>query len=199
MIAIYAEKPDMGTKIAAALFGIPLENGVVVTFSQLEKYERQIKAQRTKNGYFKIRYQGQEAYVTWGYGHMCTLKELPDIDIRYQNWKNIPLPYIPDHYELKLLGNNTKQYNVIKNIFNKANHIICATDSDREGDLIMDYLYRYMQCKFCHFAKEHKLIEPIRNLYENPVELLHNTLPSEMQNDFFYEYYSYQYSLNSGT
>lgn len=147
MIAIYAEKPDMGTKIAAALFGIPLENGVVVTFSQLEKYERQIKAQRTKNGYFKIRYQGQEAYVTWGYGHMCTLKELPDIDIRYQNWKNIPLPYIPDHYELKLLGNNTKQYNVIKNIFNKANHIICATDSDREGDLIMDYLYRYMQCK----------------------------------------------------
>ena len=44
MIAIYAEKPDMGTKIAAALFGIPLENGVVVTFSQLEKYERQIKA-----------------------------------------------------------------------------------------------------------------------------------------------------------
>ena len=120
MIAIYAEKPDMGTKIAAALFGIPLENGVVVTFSQLEKYERQIKAQRTKNGYFKIRYQGQEAYVTWGYGHMCTLKELPDIDIRYQNWKNIPLPYIPDHYELKLLGNNTKQYNVIKNIFNKA-------------------------------------------------------------------------------
>lgn len=85
--------------------------------------------------------------VTWGYGHMCTLKELPDIDIRYQNWKNIPLPYIPDHYELKLLGNNTKQYNVIKNIFNKANHIICATDSDREGDLIMDYLYRYMQCK----------------------------------------------------
>ena len=89
MIAIYAVKPDMGTKIAAALFGIPLENGVVVTFSQLEKYERQIKAQRTKNGYFKIRYQGQEAYVTWGYGHMCTLKELPDIDIRYQNWKNI--------------------------------------------------------------------------------------------------------------
>ena len=41
------------------------------------------------------------------------------VDIRYQNWKNIPLPYIPDHYELKLLGNNTKQYNVIKNIFNK--------------------------------------------------------------------------------
>ena len=25
--------------------------------------------------------------------------------------------------------------------------VICATDSDREGDLIMDYLYRYMQCK----------------------------------------------------
>ena len=38
MIAIYAEKPDMGTKIAAALFGIPLENGVVVTFSQLYIY-----------------------------------------------------------------------------------------------------------------------------------------------------------------
>lgn len=38
MIAIYAEKPDMGTKIAAALFGIPLENGVVVTFSQAAEW-----------------------------------------------------------------------------------------------------------------------------------------------------------------
>ena len=47
MITIYAEKPDVGTKIAAALDGITLESGKKVGFEELERYEKQVKALRT--------------------------------------------------------------------------------------------------------------------------------------------------------
>ena len=74
MITIYAEKPDVGTKIAAALDAIVLSSGDRVDFDHIQKYEKQIKAQRAKQGYFKIRHNGEETYVTWGIGHLCELK-----------------------------------------------------------------------------------------------------------------------------
>lgn len=147
MITIFAEKPDMGTKIAAALDGITLKNGKKVSFEQISFNEKQIKAQRAEQGYFKINYQGQPTYVTWGYGHLCELKQAQDYCSNYKNWKNLPLPYIPESYELKLAPNAEKQYKVVKDLFCRSNLIICATDNDREGDLIFDNIYQYMQCK----------------------------------------------------
>lgn len=143
MIVIYAEKPDMGTKIAAALDGISLGSRKV-SFSEIEKYERQIKAQRAKDGCFMIRYDHQETCVIWGYGHMCELKQAKDINPAYAKWSNIPLPYIPEQYELKLVEGANQQYRKIREMFRKADKVICATDNDREGDLIMDYLCTYM-------------------------------------------------------
>ena len=147
MITIYAEKPDVGTKIAAALDGITLESGKKVSFEELERYEKQVKALRTKNGYLKIKWQGQDVCVTWGYGHMCELKQAWDYNESYRLWQNLPLPYIPEHYELKLSESAGKQFQVIRNCFNKSELLICATDDDREGDLIFDYIYRYMNCR----------------------------------------------------
>ena len=143
MIVIYAEKPDMGTKIAAALDGISLGSRKV-SFSEIEKYEKQIKAQRAKDGCFMIRYDHQETCVIWGYGHMCELKQAKDINPAYAKWSNIPLPYIPEQYELKLVEGANQQYRKIREMFRKADKVICATDNDREGDLIMDYLCTYM-------------------------------------------------------
>lgn len=147
MITIYAEKPDVGTKIAAALDGITLESGKKVGFEELERYEKQVKALRTKNGYLKIKWQGQDVCVTWGYGHMCELKQAWDYNESYRLWQNLPLPYIPEYYELKLSESAGKQFQVIRNCFNKSELVICATDDDREGDLIFDYIYRYMNCR----------------------------------------------------
>ena len=50
MITIYAEKPDMGTKIAAALDCIHLDSGQNISFSNLEKWDKAIKSQRTRDG-----------------------------------------------------------------------------------------------------------------------------------------------------
>lgn len=146
MITIFAEKPDVGTKIAAALDAITLTSGERVDFAHLQNYEKQIKAQRTKNGYFRIRYCGEDTYVTWGFGHLCELKQAKDYNPDYKQWSKIPLPLIPEVYELKSSNGMDKQLRLIKNIFEHSDLLICATDDDREGDLIFDYIYRFLGC-----------------------------------------------------
>ncbi len=54
--------------------------------------------------------------------------------------------FIPESYELKCSKGMEKQLRLIKNIFDHSDLIICATDDDREGDLIFDYIYRYLNC-----------------------------------------------------
>ncbi len=153
MITIYAEKPDMGTKIAAALDKITINNGMTVNFSELEANMDLITRQRSRDGYFKIRYNGEDCYVTWGIGHMCELKQAQDYNPEYKQWRNLPLPYIPESYDLKICDDaaegsmKKKQFDVIKRLFEKSDTIICATDDDREGDLIFWYIYDYLNCK----------------------------------------------------
>ena len=80
MIVIYAEKPDVGKKIAAALDCITLESGKRVSFDELKNHEKNIKAQQFKDGYLEIKYAGEQTFVTWGYGHLCELKSAKDYD-----------------------------------------------------------------------------------------------------------------------
>ena len=143
MVLIYAEKPDMGTKIAAALDHITLSNGTAVRFNELNKYEEAIKKQRRDDGYFRIRYCGEDAVVTWGMGHMCELKQAADYDSKYKSWREIPLPYIPKRYELKLIESTKSQFYRVKELLKKAGRVIVATDNDREGDLIAHYVFTY--------------------------------------------------------
>ena len=146
MIVIYAEKPDIGTKIAAALDCIRID-GREINFKDLDKNMAAIKRQRSKEGHFRITYRGQDTIVTWAYGHVCELKQAYDINPEWKDWKKLPLPFIPDSYDLKLSESAKHQYRLLKQWFNEADEIICATDNDREGDLIFDYLYTYMRCK----------------------------------------------------
>ena len=70
MLTILAEKPDVGNKIAAALDQITLSGGKTVTFAQLKANEKAVKAQQSADGFLKIRFMGQDCYVTWGFGHL---------------------------------------------------------------------------------------------------------------------------------
>lgn len=147
MITIYAEKPDVGNKIAAVLDCITLKNGKKITFKDLKANEKVVKAQQAKDGFLKINYLGEECYVTWGYGHLCELKQAADYDSDYKNWAKMPMPFIPTNYELKVKDNVKQQYKIVKDFFAKSSMIINATDDDREGDLIFDYVYRTTRCK----------------------------------------------------
>lgn len=151
MVVIYAEKEDMGKKIAAALDAITLDDGTKVTLDDLPKYSKSVSRQAKRDSCFKISFKGEETYVTWGYGHLCGLKQAQDYDPEYKSWNKLPCPFIPKSYELKILGDgnylisNTKQLKVIKKLFDKADYIINATDDDREGELIFAYVYEFVR------------------------------------------------------
>lgn len=158
MITILAEKPDVGNKIAAALDKITLASGKVVTFSTLKANEKEVKSQQSKDGYLKIKFDGQDCYVTWGYGHLCELKQAKDYNSTYANWRRMPMPFIPAAYELTLnqlpsdkdrFGFNKKirdQFARVKKLFNASTYIINATDFDREGEVIFAYIYELAAC-----------------------------------------------------
>ena len=95
MIAIYAEKPDIARKVAAALDGIIIGNGYKVKFDELNKYDKQVKATGMTNGYYAIKFKGEECFVTWGIGHLTTLKQAFEYNPDYKNWKKLPIPFFP--------------------------------------------------------------------------------------------------------
>lgn len=149
MVTILAEKPDVGNKIAAALDKIYLNNGKTVEFSALKANEKAVKSQQSRDGYLKISYKGHDCFVTWGYGHLCSLKQAHDYNASYKNWRMLPLPYIPAEYEIKLRTSSNsswdtkveKQFKTVKDLFEKSDLIINATDFDREGEVIFAYIY----------------------------------------------------------
>lgn len=153
MICILAEKPDVATKIAGALGGIVSGNGSVIPFEKLQSSERVIRGLR-QQGWLETVFNGEKTLVTWGYGHLCELKQAVDYDANYKQWTHIPLPFIPAKYELKAksaqgrFGATVKtQLSVIKKLFSEAAYIINATDFDREGEVIFSYIYEYLKCR----------------------------------------------------
>ena len=154
MITIVAEKPDVGNKIAAALDHITMNDGKSVEFAALKANEKAVKSQQNRDGYLKINWQGQECYVTWAYGHLCELKQAADYNSEYKYWSRMPLPFIPEKYEIKLKSAPDKswekkihgQAGLIAKLMNKSDLVINATDCDREGEVIFAYIYQNAGC-----------------------------------------------------
>lgn len=148
MITILAEKPDVGNKIAAALDKITLASGKEVSFATLKSNEKAVKAQQAKDGFLRIRFNGEDCFVTWGFGHLGQLKDAADYNPAYKSWYKLPSPFLPNPYELKLRTDGSsfdartqKQFGLIKRMFLKSDCIINATDFDREGEVIFSYIY----------------------------------------------------------
>ena len=118
---IYAEKFSMAKIIAQALN----EKGSV----------------KNNKGYYTIIYKGEETFVTCGVGHLCGLKQAEDYNPDYKNWKNMPIPFIPQKFQTKKEKKTLSQTKVVADLFKKSDFIINATDCDREGELIFYYLY----------------------------------------------------------
>ena len=163
MVVIYAEKPDAANKIAAALGTFAIGSGRKIDFTSLKANEKAVKAYQAANGYLEIKYLGDDCIVTWGYGHMCELYNAEDYDASYKSWRSLPVPFIPDKYMLKMrdgynAARSNDQMKLLKDLFNKADYIINATDYDREGELIFAYVYEYFNCKTpykrAHFSSQ---------------------------------------------
>lgn len=148
MYVIYAEKPDVGNKIAAALGGFDLPDGTRIDFKNRADYEAEIKKFQNQQGYLDITFRGKPAKVTWGRGHLYSLQDVHEYEPAYEKWHKRPTCFIPDEFVLHPTSSSIpafhhameKQRSVVKTLLLKADHVISATDDDREGELIFAYV-----------------------------------------------------------
>ncbi|MEG2006661.1 MAG: DNA topoisomerase [Raoultibacter sp.] len=120
MKVIYAEKPSLGRKIAEALGATHKGNGFM-------------------SGTGKT---GVDIFVTWGFGHMGGLVYPEAYNPAYKSWQSRPCPFIPQEYRIAPNDDRgvASQLAMITDVFKAENTIICATDDDREGELIFAYV-----------------------------------------------------------
>lgn len=114
MIVVLAEKPSVARDLASVL-----------------------GAKGKGAGYF----EGEGYQVTWAIGHLISLADTQDYG--YRGWQISNLPIIPNTFLTKVTSDagRAKQYEIIAELFQNADSIICATDAGREGELIFRYIY----------------------------------------------------------
>lgn len=128
MKTIIAEKPSVAREIAGLVGASDKKDGYLAG-----------------NGYF----------VTWAFGHLIGLGMPEDYGI--SGFDKASLPILPTPFLLTIRkvkkdkgyiadAGATKQLKVIRELFNKSDSIIVATDAGREGELIFRYIYEYLKC-----------------------------------------------------
>ena len=92
---------------------------------------------------------GEEYIISWAIGHLITLANPEEYDPALKKWSRESLPIIPAEIKLAAVDRTKPQLNILKKLMNSkdTDHIICATDSGREGELIFRYIYDFVKCK----------------------------------------------------
>ncbi|MDX1327467.1 MAG: DNA topoisomerase, partial [Arenibacter sp.] len=99
----------------------------------------QVLGANTKHdGYF----EGNGYAVTYTFGHLCTLLEPKDYKPHWKSWDLNNLPMLPDKFKTKVADNPgiQKQFNIVKELFKKAELVINCGDAGQEGELIQRWV-----------------------------------------------------------
>lgn len=102
-------------------------------------------ADSPKQGYF----EGNGYWVTWTFGHFCTLKEPHDYGPHLKAWTLFNLPIIPDPFGIKLISNAgvEKQFKTIEKLVADCEEVINCGDAGQEGELIQRWVLQKAKCK----------------------------------------------------
>ena len=122
MILCIAEKPSVARDIAKVL-----------------------GADMPKQGYF----EGNGYWVTWTFGHLCTLKEPHDYSPHLKSWNLIFLPIIPEPFGIKLIDNPgvERQFKTIEKLVADCEEVINCGDAGQEGEVIQRWVLHKAKCK----------------------------------------------------
>ena len=112
---------------------------------------RIVGATTKQDGYM----EGCGYVVTWAMGHLIALA-MPEA-YGFSAYKAEDLPIRPNPFQLVVRQVRKdkeyisdpaalKQLKVIRSCFDKADHIIVATDAGREGELIFRYIHQHLNC-----------------------------------------------------
>ena len=127
--AVIAEKPSVAKDIANVL-------------NVRERHDGYLSG----NGYL----------VTWAFGHLVQLA-MPEA-YGYTGFRRENLPILPQEFkyiprqiregkEYKPDPGVLKQLKVIREVFDRSDRIVVATDAGREGEAIHRYIYNYLGCR----------------------------------------------------
>ena len=85
-----------------------------------------------KDGY----YEGNGYWVSWTFGHLCTLKEPHDYVSYWKSWNLATLPMIPSSFGIKVIENSgvQKQFKIIENLVGRCDEVINCGDAGQEGE-----------------------------------------------------------------
>ena len=81
--------------------------------------------------------------VTWAIGHLIQQLEPNEIDVKYQKWVLDDLPIVPKAWKMKPNVKTKKQLKVVGDLLKNTDHVVIATDGDREGEVIGRELLDY--------------------------------------------------------
>ncbi len=97
-----------------------------------------------RDGYF----EGNGYWVTWTFGHLCTLKEPEDYCDAWKRWTLGSLPMIPERFGIKLINDAgiKRQFEVIRTLISQADEIINCGDAGQEGELIQRWVMQLAKC-----------------------------------------------------
>ncbi|MFT7158447.1 MAG: DNA topoisomerase-3 [Parvicella sp.] len=104
-----------------------------------------IGAKTKMNGY----YEGNGYWVSWTFGHLCTLKEPHDYSEKWKSWNLDTLPMIPSKFGIKVMENAgvQKQFQIIESLVQKCDEVINCGDAGQEGELIQRWVLTKAQNK----------------------------------------------------
>jgi len=121
MILCIAEKPSVAKDIAEIL-----------------------GARTRKEGYW----EGNGYWVSWTFGHLCTLKEPHDYKEIWKYWKLEDLPIIPVNFGIKVVDDAgvQKQFKCIENLVAQCDSVINCGDAGQEGELIQRWVLLKAKC-----------------------------------------------------
>ena len=110
-----------------------------------------VGAANRKNGYL----------VSWCVGHLVSLAQPENYDLRLARWRRADLPILPDPWQYVPNEKTKKQLELLNALMNRPDieTVVCATDAGREGELIFRLVYDY-----CHCSK------PVKRLWTSSLE-----------------------------
>lgn len=153
--------------------------------SQAAAYAGALNKASRKDGYYEVQdsiFDG-ETYITYGFGHLVELAPPNVYNDKWERWSLEHLPIFPENYIFQVGKDKKKQFNIVAGLLKKADTIIIATDSDREGENIAWSIIE--QAKALNKNKEYKRLW-INSLENEAIREGFNNLRDGME---FFPYY----------
>ena len=130
MVVIYAEKSSLAKTIAGVLHA----------------GQRLALKEEPSVGYYQFQFNGEEAVLCHGVGHLMQLIPAKNYDAKYAKWDLSVFPCIPEQFRIAPKNSTIACARLVRSFLNRADWVINAADPDREGELIFYYVYQACGC-----------------------------------------------------